>query len=48
MKGIRGDPPSGIDAIKDCMLRLFQMVSGHSEIAGLDVNPLIVYPEEEG
>ena len=48
LKGMRGMPPSDIDAIKDCILRLSQMVSDHPEIAELDINPLIVYPEGEG
>jgi acetyltransferase len=48
LKGIRGNPPSDIDAIKDCILRLSQMVADHPEIAELDINPLIVYPEGEG
>ena len=48
LKGIRGIPPSDIDAIKDCLLRLSQMVSDHPEIAELDINPLIVYPEGNG
>ena len=48
LKGVRGIPPSDIAAIKDCILRLSQMVSDHPEIAELDINPLIVYPEGEG
>jgi acyl-CoA synthetase (NDP forming) len=48
LKGVRGLPPSDIDAIKDCILRLSQMVSDHPEIAELDINPLIVYAEGEG
>ena len=48
LKGVRGIPPSDIPAIKDCILRLSQMVSDHPEIAELDINPLIVYPEGEG
>ena len=48
LKGMRGIPPSDIDAIKDCILRLSQMVSDHPEIAELDINPLIVYPEGKG
>ena len=48
LKGVRGELPSDIDAIKDCILRLSQMVSDHPEIAELDINPLIVYPEGEG
>jgi acetyltransferase len=48
LKGIRGAPPCDIDAIKDCILRLSQMLTDHPEIAELDINPLIVYPEGEG
>jgi acetyltransferase len=48
LRGTRGMPPSDVDAIKDCILRLSQMVSDHPEIAELDVNPMIVYPEGEG
>jgi len=48
LKGVRGQPPSDIAAIKDCILRLSQMVADHPQIAELDINPLIVYPEGQG
>jgi acetyltransferase len=48
LQGTRGQPASDISAIKDCILRLSQMVSDHTEIAELDINPLIVYPEGQG
>jgi len=48
LKGVRGGWPCDIDSIKDCILRLSQMVSEHPEIAELDINPLIVYPEGQG
>ncbi|RJP16616.1 MAG: CoA-binding protein [Candidatus Abyssobacteria bacterium SURF_5] len=48
LTGIRGIPASDIDAIKDCILRLSQMVTDHPEIAELDINPLIVYPAGKG
>lgn len=48
LTGVRGLPPSDIDALKDCILRLSQMVSDQPEIAEMDINPLIVYPEGEG
>jgi acetyl coenzyme A synthetase (ADP forming)-like protein len=48
LTGIRGTPASDIDAIKDCILRLSQMVADHPEIAELDINPLIVYPQGKG
>ncbi len=48
LKGVRGALPCDIDAIKDCVLRLSQLVAEHPEIAELDINPLIVYPERQG
>ncbi len=48
LKGIRGAPPCDIDSIKDCILRLSQMLTDQPEIAELDINPLIVYPEGQG
>jgi acyl-CoA synthetase (NDP forming) len=48
LRGVRGIPPSDTKAIKECILRLSQLVAGHPEIAELDINPLIVYPEGQG
>jgi acetyltransferase len=48
LKGVRGSWPCDVDAIKDCILRLSQMVTEHPEIAELDINPLIVYPKGQG
>ena len=48
LKGVRGAPRCDIASIKDCLLRLSQLVSDHPEIAELDINPMIVYPEGEG
>jgi acetyltransferase len=48
LKGVRGTWPCDMDAIKDCILRLSQMVTEQPEIAELDINPLIVYPQGEG
>ncbi|HDQ00734.1 MAG TPA: CoA-binding protein [bacterium] len=48
LKGVRGNPPSDIKAIKECILRLSQLVCEHPEIAELDINPLIAHPEGEG
>jgi len=48
LKGVRGAPPCDIDSIRDCILRLSQMLTDQPEIAELDINPLIVYPEGQG
>ncbi len=48
LRGVRGNPPADIEAIKECIMRLSKMVSEHPEIKELDINPLIVYPEGQG
>jgi acetyltransferase len=48
LQGIRGRPPADIKAAKLCILRLSAMVSNHPDIAELDINPLILYPEGQG
>jgi acetate---CoA ligase (ADP-forming) len=48
LQGIRGKPAADIKAAKLCILRLSAMVSNHPEIAELDINPLILYPEGQG
>ncbi|MDY6861899.1 MAG: acetate--CoA ligase family protein [Thermodesulfobacteriota bacterium] len=48
LKGVRGRAPSDIESIKECILRVSQMITNHPEIAEMDINPLIVYPEGNG
>jgi acetyltransferase len=48
LEGVRGELPSDLDAIADCLLRLSQLVTDHPQIKELDVNPLIVYPRGQG
>jgi acetyl coenzyme A synthetase (ADP forming)-like protein len=48
LQGIRGRPAADIKAAKLCILRLSEMVSNHPEIAELDINPLILYPDGQG
>lgn len=46
--GVRGEPPSDLDAVVDCLLRISQMVTDLPQIVELDINPLFVYPKGEG
>jgi acetyltransferase len=48
LQGIRGNPPSDLEAIKACILRVSTLVASHPQISELDINPLIVYPEGKG
>lgn len=48
LKGVRGNPASDEAAIKDCILRVSQMLEENPQISELDINPLIVYPVGQG
>jgi acyl-CoA synthetase (NDP forming) len=45
LRGIRGEKPSDVDAVVDCLLRLSQLLQDFPSIAELDINPLIVLEE---
>jgi acetyltransferase len=42
LRGVRGEPPSDVAAIAECLLRVSQMVTDFPEIVELDINPLKV------
>ncbi|MDQ6729672.1 MAG: acetate--CoA ligase family protein [Actinomycetota bacterium] len=46
LNGYRGAPVCNIEAVKDVLLRLSALVDTHSEIAELDLNPVIVGPRD--
>ncbi|MDR7418598.1 MAG: acetate--CoA ligase family protein [Armatimonadota bacterium] len=48
LKGVRGQPPSDVEALVGCLLRLSQLAVECPEIAELDVNPMFVYPQGQG
>ncbi len=48
LRGFRGEAPSDLEAIGDCLLRLSQLVSSHPRIRELDINPLLVYAAGQG
>ena len=48
LEGVRGEPPSDMVALGECLLRLSQLVTEHSNISELDINPLFVYPRGQG
>ncbi len=48
LKGIRGEDPSDLSALKDMILRVSQLVSDFQEIVEMDINPVIVYKTGEG
>jgi len=48
LEGVRGNPPSDLDALKQCIMKLSQLAADHPEIREMDINPLIVYPKGGG
>ncbi len=48
LRGVRGEPPSDIEKIEECLLRLSQLAVECPEVAELDINPLFVYSEGQG
>ena len=48
LDGVRGKPAVDKEAIVDVLLRMGQLVQDFPEIAEFDINPLIVYPKEQG
>ena len=48
LKGIRGESPSDIEALKNTILRVGQLVWDFPQIVEMDINPVIVYGEGEG
>ena len=48
LDGMRGQPPLDKTALVDSLLRVSQLAQNFPEIAELDINPLIVYPREQG
>jgi acetyltransferase len=48
LEGVRGERPSDMASLADCLLRLSQLVTSHPMIKELDINPLIVYARGSG
>ncbi|MFQ5969594.1 MAG: acetate--CoA ligase family protein [Nitrososphaerales archaeon] len=48
LSGVRGEKPSDMKSIVECLERLSQLVTDFPEIEELDVNPLLVFEEGMG
>jgi acetate---CoA ligase (ADP-forming) len=48
LDGVRGKPPMDKAAITDTLLRISQLVQDFPQIAEIDINPLMVYPNDQG
>lgn len=47
LAGVRGEPPVAFGAIEEAILRVSQLVLDFPEIAEMDVNPFLAFPERE-
>ena len=48
LEGVRGEKPSDLDALADCIQRVSQMVTDHPQIRELDMNPVLVMEDGKG
>jgi len=48
LAGFRGAPPRDVAAVADVAARLGALMTARPEIAEIEVNPLVVYPQGEG
>jgi acetyltransferase len=47
LAGVRGEPPVAFGALEEAILRVSQLVLDLPEIAEMDVNPFLAFPERE-
>jgi len=45
LQGIRGEPASDLEAVRDAIQRVSQLVGDHDAIREMDVNPWLAFPE---
>jgi acyl-CoA synthetase (NDP forming) len=48
LTGFRGAPALDVEVVAEIASRLGRFAADHPEIAELDINPLIVYPRQQG
>ena len=48
LKGVRGEKPSDINKLSECIQRLSQLVTDFKEIKELDMNPVLVMEKGKG
>ena len=48
LEGVRGEKPSDIEKLSECIQRLSQLVTDFQEIKELDMNPVLVMEKDQG
>jgi 4-hydroxybutyryl-CoA synthetase (ADP-forming) len=48
LEGVRGEKPSDVEKLSECIQRLSQLVTDFKEIKELDMNPVLVMEKDSG
>jgi acetyltransferase len=48
LQGIRGEKPCDIETVADLLVRLSNLLIDLPQIQEIDINPVLVFPENEG
>jgi acetyltransferase len=48
LRGVRGEPPSDLDALEDTILRISQLVTDFPDIVEMDINPVFLFEKGKG
>jgi acetyl coenzyme A synthetase (ADP forming)-like protein len=48
LRGVRGERPSDLEATAEALLRVSQLVTDFPEIVEMDINPLMVFSDDQG
>ena len=48
LQGVRGEKPSDVNKLSDCIQRISQLVTDFQEIKELDMNPVLVFEKGKG
>lgn len=48
LEGFRGRPPADTEALADYIRKVSLLISEHPEIAGIDINPLVLFEKGDG
>ena len=48
LRGYRNQAPSDLEALKDCLVKVSQLLVEHPEVQNLDINPMLIFDEGQG
>ncbi len=48
LRGYRNQAPADLEALKDCLVKVSQLLVEHPEVQNLDINPIVILDEGQG